>query len=153
MGIAYNCSAATVLATFERKEATMPREDEPVIWKNPSHLTIGPIGDLRALLTKDDLFVWRRPSFSHADFMRGKGVTGLRLRFYGGRLLVHDEIIADPDRFPWVYMNANGDPGEGELDADALDIEERRAVVAAYLQGNRWLKAVYPNGFAIQPYM
>jgi hypothetical protein len=94
---------------------------------------------LRGLLTQVDLYVWRDPS--HSEFERKTGIEGMRLILRTGQVQANDESAALPEHFPWVFPDRER--------AETMDIEDRRKVVADYLQANVRLKRVYPTGFTV----
>ena len=80
------------------------------VWHIPSNVqepfTASPVtGAARAILTADDLFIWRERTVTHAAFVRLTGLDGLRLRLAPGAVAVHQEAIAFPEHFPFVFKD------------------------------------------------
>jgi hypothetical protein len=93
------------------------------------------------LVTATDLYVWQSTSLLHTDFERQMGISGIRVALRSGELQVNDETIDQPEHFPWVFPQSH-------LVAE-MDIEDRRATVAAWLRASARLRRVYPRGFNV----
>jgi hypothetical protein len=94
---------------------------------------------LRGLLTHADIYVWR--DLSHSEFERETGIEGMRLILRTWEVQANDESAALPEHFPWVFPDREK--------AEAMDIEDRRKVVADYLQANVRLKRIHTAGFTV----
>lgn len=102
-------------------------------------------GAARGILTAEDLFAWRDPAVTHTSFVLSTGVDGLRFRLSSGAISVHQETIAFPEHFAFVY--------EGLEAAWEQDPEMRRVVVARWLRSNACLRILYSRDFSIDWYM
>jgi hypothetical protein len=120
------------------------------VWRIPSNVqgtvTAPPVtGTTRAILTADDLFIWRDQTFTHARFVHLTGLDGLRLRLAHGAVVVHQDATAFPEHFPFVYR----DPEAGSQQ----DLDARRCVVERWLKCNAHLRMFCSEEFAVQWYM
>jgi hypothetical protein len=120
------------------------------VWRNPStagfadavrEASGAALAGLRGLVTATDLYVWQSTSLLHTDFERQMGISGIRVALRSGELQVNDETIDQPEHFPWVFPQSH-------LVAE-MDIEDRRATVAAWLRASARLRRVYPRGFNV----
>jgi hypothetical protein len=117
------------------------------VWRNPrsagfstalktgSHRVAG----LRALLTANDLYVWQSVSLLHGGFAEQTGIDGVRVGLRVNVVMMHEETVAFPEHFLWVY------PDTGV--AQALDVDDRREIAAQWLRQSSGLRHLYPNGF------
>ena len=118
------------------------------VWKNPtqhgfaSAITDGATAGLRGMLTATDLYVWQSRHLPHAAFERDAAVSCVRVALRAGELQVNDETVAQPEHFPWIFRPPDTD----------IDIEDRRAIVSAWLVAHARLKPVYPGGFKLTWY-
>ena len=99
----------------------------------------------RGILTASDLFAWREAAVTHATFVHLTGIDGLRFRLASDAISVHQETIAFPEHFAFVY--------EGLEEACEQDLDMRRVVVERWLRSNACLRIMYPSGFLIDWYM
>jgi hypothetical protein len=115
------------------------------VWKNPTKrefagaIKRGITTGLRGLLTASDLYVWQSTNLLHIDFEHDAAITGVRIGLRSGELHINDETVDQPEHFPWIFP-------QPDAIAD-MDMEDRRAIVTAWLLANPRLKRVYPNGF------
>ena len=120
------------------------------VWRVPSNVqgtvTASPVpGTTRAILTADDLFVWRDRTVTHARFVHLTGLDGLRLRLARGSVAVHHDATEFPEHFPFVYR-----------DLEAIrqqDYDARRCVVERWLKCNAQLRPFCPEEYAVDWYM
>ncbi len=103
------------------------------------------VGAARGILTADDLFIWREPTVTHTIFVHLTGIDGLRFRLAHGAISVHQEVIAFPEHFPFVYTDV-------EVAAEQ-NPEIRRFVVERWLRSNERIRTIHPAGFSIYWYM
>jgi hypothetical protein len=102
-------------------------------------------GAARAIVTADDLFLWRETTITHAMFMHVTDIDGLRLRLAPGVISVHQEAIAFPEHFSFVYKDVEA---VGEQ-----DLEMRRSAVGRWLRSNAHLRTIHPGEFLVDGYM
>ena len=122
-------------------------------WTNPTFAAFrevadpasGSIEELRAIVSGDDIHVWKDPNLLHAAFAQQKGVDGVRLRLRRRLVQVNQETVAFPDHFPWVFNDVEA--------AWQMAIEERHLVVSRWLRQSRALLLLYPSGFEIAWYI
>ncbi len=119
------------------------------VWRSPSSAqgaVAFPLGGTaRGILTAEDLFIWRALIATHAMFVRLTGIDGLRFRLADGAIGVHQETIALPDHFSFVY-------GDVEA-AGEQDPETRRSAVERWLRSNAPLRTIHPGEFTVYWYM
>jgi hypothetical protein len=123
------------------------------VWKNPSKQEFGTAirlssdsstEGLRGILTATDLYVWQSVNLLHADFERETGIQGVKLALRAGVIRVNDETVALPEHFGWIFPSS--------VQADQLDMDDRWSLVAMWLDTNRRLSRIYPQGFTIEGY-
>jgi len=127
------------------------RDERPCrVWRDPVSASFADalrradplaVPGLRALLTEAGLFLWQSVHLLHADFERATGLSGVRVMLGPEMVRVNDEVVAQPECFPWLFP-------------DGLDpeIEARRAFVAGWLTGHTTLRAIHPTGFTVTWY-
>jgi hypothetical protein len=120
------------------------------VWRNPStpefadavrQASGAALAGLRGLVTATNLYIWQSTNLLHTDFEGQSGISGIRVALRTDELQVNDETVDQPEHFPWVFPN----PG---LIAE-MDVEDRRAIVAAWLLSSARLRGVYPHGFRV----
>lgn len=122
------------------------------VWRNPSRRefvtalrsSTADTAGLRGLLTETDLYVWQSINLLHIDFERDTGLLGVRIALRPTEVQTNDESVALPEQFPWIFPD--------RTQAEATDIEDRRAIVTTYLQANDRLKRLYVTGFHVAWY-
>jgi hypothetical protein len=109
-------------------------------------VTASPLaGAARGILTPDDLFVWRALTVTHAMFVHMTGIDGLRFRLAQGAIGVHQETIALPEHFSFVYTDVEA--------AGEQNPEMRCATVERWLRSNAHLRTIHPKEFAVYWYL
>jgi hypothetical protein len=123
------------------------------IWINPARQEFanaiqrspgGATAGLRGLLTSTDLYTWQSMNLLHADFERKTGIEGVRVGLRHGEIQANSETIAHPEHFRWIFPD--------QAQAEQLDMEDRRIIVANWLKSNKRLKRIYVNPFQIEWY-
>jgi hypothetical protein len=120
------------------------------IWRTPLNakgvsLEAPLVGAARAIVTADDLFLWREATITHAMFTNLADIDGLRLRLTPGAISVHQEAVAFPACFSFVYKDVDA--------AGEQDVEIRRSAVEHWLRSNVRLFRIDPKPFVIDWYM
>lgn len=121
------------------------------VWRNPSRREFAAAlrsratdaSGLRGLVTQTDLYVWQSINLLHPDFERDTAINGIRIALRPDQIMVNDEAVM-VEHFPWVFPN--------QKQAEEMDTEDRRNVVADHLKRHPRLSRVYPNGFVVSWY-
>jgi hypothetical protein len=123
------------------------------VWKNPSapefagavrRGSSATLAGLRGLVTKTEVYIWQSTNLLHTDFEGQSGISGIRVALRSEELQVNDETVDQPEHFPWVFPQPNV--------VAEMDIEDRRAIVAAWLLSNAHLGYIYSDGFKVAWY-
>ena len=120
------------------------------VWRIPSNVqwrvTASPVTSAtRAVLTADALFIWQERTVTHARFVRLTGRDGLRLRLAPATVAVHQEAIAFPEHFSFVYKDPEA--------ARQQDFDTGRCIVERWLKSNAHLRMLCSDEFAVEWYM